>query len=130
MNILIVDDSQSIREFISALLATIGKFKVDQCEDGNSALVKINNAFYIPYDLVITDMNMPGMTGLELLKIVRSNEKSKKTPVVILTADTAKESISEAVSLGISGYIVKPFKPDKFISDIQKVINSIKPKGI
>lgn len=130
MNILIVDDSQSIRELIRAMLATIGKFKVDQSEDGNSALARINNSFYLPYDLIITDMNMPGMTGLELLKVIRSTEKAKNIPVVILTADTAKESIAEAVSLGISGYIVKPFKPDKFISDIQKIINSTKPKGL
>ncbi|MBI5430094.1 MAG: response regulator [Nitrosomonadales bacterium] len=126
MNILIVDDAKSIRDLIRALLATIGKFDIDQCEDGNSALFKINSN---SYDLVITDMNMPGMTGLELLKAIRSSENAKKVPVVLLTADSARESISEAIALGISGYIIKPFKPDKFISDIQKVITASMPPG-
>ena len=117
--ILIVDDMASIRSLIKAVIYSFGKYIVEEATNGASALQKLKLE---KYDLVISDWNMPEMSGIELLRAIRSDEALKETPVVLLTAETKKENIQEAVSLGINGYIAKPFTPDSLITSLKRVI--------
>lgn len=117
--ILIVDDMSSIRSLIKGIVQSLGNFDVDEASSGVSALQKMQTR---RYDLLISDWNMPEMSGIELLKTIRQDESLKTTPVILLTAEVTKENIREAVSLGINGYIVKPFTPDSLITSLKKII--------
>ncbi|MGI9321813.1 MAG: chemotaxis response regulator CheY [Thiogranum sp.] len=105
-NILIVDDVSTMRRIIRNLLRDLGFNNIQEAADGNTALPMLQND---NIDFLVTDWNMPGMTGIDLLKAVRADEKLAALPVLMLTAESNREQIIEAAQAGVNGYIVKPF---------------------
>lgn len=114
--ILIVDDFSSIRSLIKVVVNTLRPSEVVEAGDGAIALAKLKQQ---PFDLVITDWNMPNMSGLQLLEAIRGDEVLKAIPVILLTAETTKENIGDAVRLGVNGYIAKPFTPEKLLAALK-----------
>ena len=108
MKILVVDDFSTMRRIIKNLLRDLGFNNTSEADDGLTALPMLKTG---KFDLLVTDWNMPGMQGIDLLKAVRSeaDEKLKNIPVLMVTAEQKKEQIVEAAQAGINGYIVKPF---------------------
>jgi two-component system chemotaxis response regulator CheY len=121
MKFLVVDDYSTMRRIIKNLLHDLGYANVTEADDGNTALPLLQNG---SFDFLITDWNMPGMAGLDLLKAVRSNEKLKKMPVLMLTAEAKREQIVEAAQAGVSGYVIKPFTAQTLKEKIDKILES------
>lgn len=115
--ILTVDDSASMRQMIAFTLERAG-YNVVQAEDGRDGLAKMSAEI----DLVLTDLNMPNMNGLELTRQIRANAGYKFTPVVLLTTESQVEKKAEGKAAGATGWIVKPFEPEKLLAVVQKVI--------
>ena len=106
MKFLVVDDFSTMRRIVRNLLKELGHTEVDEAEDGAIALDKLRHG---SFDFVVTDWNMPNMTGIELLKHIRQDAALKALPVLMITAEAKKENIIAAAQAGASGYIVKPF---------------------
>lgn len=106
LKFLVVDDFSTMRRIVRNLLKELGYTNVDEAEDGIVALQKLNGG---NFQFVITDWNMPNMTGIDLLKNIRADAALKHLPVLMITAEAKKENIVEAAQSGASGYIVKPF---------------------
>ena len=106
LKFLVVDDFSTMRRIVRNLLKELGYTNVDEAEDGVAALQKLKGG---TFQFVVTDWNMPNMTGLELLKAIRADAGLKHLPVLMITAEAKKENIIEAAQSGASGYIVKPF---------------------
>ena len=113
-----VEDSTSLREMISFVMKEAG-YDVVEAQDGQDALSKMNGS---PVDMVITDLNMPIMNGIELTKSLRSNPKYKFIPIVFLTTESQIQKKDAAKDAGATGWIVKPFKPDHLLKVIKKVL--------
>ena len=118
MNILVVDDFSTMRRIIKNLLHDLGYAKVTEADDGNTALPLLKNG---NFDFLITDWNMPGMPGLELLKQVRADARLAKLPVLMLTAEAKREQIVDAAQAGVSGYVIKPFTAATLKEKIDKI---------
>tara|TARA_B100000809_G_scaffold195410_1_gene194790 strand:- start:12246 stop:12605 length:360 start_codon:yes stop_codon:yes gene_type:complete len=118
MRILIVDDSESIRELVASYLEEAG-FKVYKGINGKDAYEKIKN---ITVDLVITDLNMPEMDGIMLVIALRKDPKYKFLPILILTTETEAEKRQQAKEAGATGWIVKPFVKERLLKMINKVV--------
>ena len=116
---LVVDDFATMRKIVRNLLRQLGYQQIDEAEDGVVALRKLKAT---KYDMIICDWNMPNMTGIELLKEVRSDESVKAIPFLMVTAEANKENVIEAVKAGVSNYIVKPFTADTLSGKIDAVI--------
>lgn len=118
--ILVVDDFSTMRRIVKNLLKELGYNHVDEAEDGVIALQKIQN---ISYDFIISDWNMPNMSGIELLKAIRANTNPsiKALPLLMVTAEAKKENIVEAAQSGASGYVVKPFTAATLEEKINKI---------
>lgn len=106
LKFLVVDDFSTMRRIVRNLLKELGYTNVDEAEDGVVALQKLRSG---NFEFVVTDWNMPNMTGIELLKAIRADDGLKHLPVLMITAEAKKENIIEAAQSGASGYIVKPF---------------------
>lgn len=106
MKFLIVDDFSTMRRIIRNLLKELEFTNADEAEDGVAALNKLHGG---NFDFVVSDWNMPNMTGIELLKAIRADATLKHLPVLMVTAEAKKENIIEAAQAGASGYVVKPF---------------------
>jgi two-component system, chemotaxis family, chemotaxis protein CheY len=119
MRILVVDDAQTMRRIIVNLLRQLGFTNMTEADDGTTAWDKLN-AEHI--DMVISDWNMPKMTGIDLLKKVRESEKYKLTPFIMVTAEGKRENVIAAVQAGVSNYIVKPFNAATLKEKMTKVI--------
>ncbi len=113
MKILLVDDKASIRRAMRTILVNLGMTDITEAVDGEEAWHEVNNAFIkgddFSYDLIVSDMEMPKMTGLELLRAVRNSDELKRTPFIMATTVTAKQIIIETMRLGVQAYIIKPF---------------------
>ncbi len=118
MRFLVVDDFSTMRRIVRNLLKELGFSNVDEAEDGQVALHKLKNS---QFDFVVTDWNMPNMTGIELLKAIRADAQLKHLPVMMVTAEAKKENIIEAATAGASGYIVKPFTAATLDEKLKKV---------
>lgn len=118
---LVVDDFSTMRRIIKNLLHDLGYSNVTEADDGKTALPMLQTG---SYDFLITDWNMPGMAGLDLLKAVRANEKLKKLPVLMLTAEAKREQIVEAAQAGVSGYVIKPFTAQTLKEKIDKILQN------
>ena len=114
----VVDDSATMRRIVVNALRRIGHADLVEATDGNDALGKCDASI----DLVITDWNMPGMGGLDLVKALRGNAPVAKTPVIVVTARSAQEDILQAVEAGVSGYILKPFTPQVLKEKISQIM--------
>jgi two-component system chemotaxis response regulator CheY len=121
MKILIVDDFSTMRRIIKNILRQLGLTNVHEADDGTTAWPKIQAE---DFDLIITDWNMPKMSGLELLKAIRSDENLKDLPVLMVTAEALKENIIEAVKAGVSNYIVKPFTAETMQEKLNKIFGA------
>ena len=119
--ILIVDDFSTMRRIVKNLLRDLGYTNTDEADDGTTALPKLQTG---TFGFLISDWNMPGMDGLELLKAVRADPKLKDMPVLMLTAEAKKEQIVEAAKAGVSGYIVKPFTAQTLKEKIDKIFGA------
>ncbi len=122
MRFLVVDDFSTMRRIVRNLLKELGFSNGDEAEDGQVALHKLKNS---QFDFVVTDWNMPNMTGIELLKAVRADPQLKHLPVLMVTAEAKKENIIEAATAGASGYIVKPFTAATLDEKLKKVFSSM-----
>ena len=121
MKFLVVDDYSTMRRIVKNLLHDLGYANVTEADDGKTALPLLQNG---NFDFLITDWNMPGMPGLDLLKAVRSTEKLKKLPVLMLTAEAKREQIVEAAQAGVSGYVIKPFTAVTLKEKIDKILGA------
>lgn len=106
IRILIVDDFSTMRRIVKNLLNDLGFTNTAEADDGTTALVELQKA---KFDLVVTDWNMPGMPGIDLLKAIRADESLAKIPVLMVTAEAKREQIIEAAQAGVNGYVIKPF---------------------
>jgi len=113
-----VDDSASVRQMVSFTLENAG-YGVIAAEDGKDALAKINGA---GVKMVITDLNMPNMDGIELIKALRAEAAYKFIPIVFLTTESQDSKKQEGKAAGATGWIVKPFKPDQLLGVVKKVL--------
>ena len=119
LNFLVVDDFSTMRRIIKNLLHDLGYANVTEADDGSTALPLLKDG---NFDFLITDWNMPGMPGLELLKIVRADARLGKMPVLMLTAEAKREQIVEAAQAGVSGYVIKPFTAATLKEKIDKIL--------
>ena len=126
MKILIVDDFSTMRRIIKNLLRDLGFENVQEADDGVSALPMLKDG---DFEFLITDWNMPGMTGIDLLKSVRADEKLSTLPVLLVTAEAKKEQIVEAAQAGVNGYIVKPFTAGTLKEKLDKIFERLKAAG-
>ena len=122
MKILVVDDFSTMRTIMRNLLSEIGYRKHHEADDGTTALPMLRQG---DFDFLITDWNMPGMDGIELLKRVRADEKLSSLPVLLVTAEAKKEQIVEAAQAGVNGYIVKPFTAAVLNDKIDQIFRRI-----
>lgn len=116
--IMTVDDSSSVRQMVGLTLKDAG-YDVSEGVDGADALAKLKAA---PVDMVITDLNMPNMDGIQLIRELRALPQFKFTPIVMLTTESQGSRKQEGKAAGATGWIVKPFKPDQLIGVIKKVL--------
>jgi two-component system, chemotaxis family, chemotaxis protein CheY len=121
MKFLVVDDFSTMRRIIKNLLHDLGYANVTEADDGQTALPMLQGG---SFDFLITDWNMPGMPGLDLLKAVRADAKLKQMPVLMLTAESKREQIVEAAQAGVNGYVIKPFTAVTLKEKIDKILES------
>ena len=126
MKILIVDDFSTMRRIIKNLLGELGYTNITEADDGSSALPMLKNG---NFNFLVTDWNMPIMTGIELLKAVRADERLKTLPVLMVTAEAKREQIVEAAQAGVNGYIIKPFTAETLREKIGKIFERIDAGG-
>jgi len=119
MKVLVVDDFATMRRIIKGVLKQLGFSNIIEAEDGNLALEELKKE---EIGLIVSDWNMPNMSGLDLLKAVRGDENLKDTPFIMVTAEGQKESVIEAVKAGVSNYIIKPFTSETFGEKLKKVL--------
>lgn len=118
MKILVVDDFSTMRRIIKNILKQLGYSEVDEAEDGSQALMKLRAG---SFDFIISDWNMPNMTGLELLQAVRSESSLKDIKFLMVTAEALQENVIAAVQAGVNNYIVKPFTAETLKEKIDKI---------
>lgn len=119
LKFLVVDDFSTMRRIIRNLLKELGFTNVDEAEDGVAALARLKAG---SFDFVVSDWNMPNMTGIELLRAIRADETLRHLPVLMVTAEAKKENIVEAAQAGASGYVVKPFTAATLDEKIGKIL--------
>jgi two-component system chemotaxis response regulator CheY len=124
MKVLVVDDYSTMRRIIRNLLTQIGYTDIDEASDGGDALQKLRS---VHYGLVISDWNMEPMTGYDLLKQVRADDKLKTTPFIMVTAESKTDNVIAAKKAGVDNYIVKPFNAATLQQKINSVMTPAKP---
>ncbi|SQD80607.1 chemotaxis response regulator CheY [Moritella yayanosii] len=122
IKILIVDDFSTMRRIIKNLLRDLGFSNTFEADDGNTALPMLKNG---NYDFVVTDWNMPGMQGIDLLKEIRKDQALCHIPVLMVTAEAKREQIIEAAQSGVNGYIIKPFTAATLKEKLEKIFERI-----
>jgi len=115
--IMTVDDSASVRQMVSLTLKDAGYSVIEAC-DGKDALGKLTG----PVDMIVTDLNMPNMDGIELIRAVRATAGYKFVPIVMLTTESQATKKDEGKAAGATGWIVKPFKPDQLLAVAKKLL--------
>ena len=121
LKFLVVDDFSTMRRIVKNLLNDLGYANVTEADDGNTALPILQAG---GIDFLVTDWNMPGMPGLDLLKAVRADPKLAKMPVLMLTAEAKREQIIEAAQAGVNGYVIKPFTAITLKEKIDKILGA------
>jgi len=125
MKILIVDDFSTMRRIIKNLLRDLGFTNTAEADDGTTALPMLQSG---SFDFLVTDWNMPGMSGIDLLRAVRADERLKHLPVLMVTAEAKRDQIIEAAQAGVNGYVVKPFTAQALKEKIEKVFERIEAR--
>lgn len=126
MKILVVDDFSTMRRIIKNLLKDLGFTNTDEADDGQTALPMLQNG---DFDFLITDWNMPGMSGMELLQACRNDERLKSLPILMVTAEAKRDQIIAAAEAGVNGYVVKPFTAAALQEKIEKIFERIEAAG-
>jgi two-component system chemotaxis response regulator CheY len=126
LRFLVVDDFSTMRRIVRNLLKELGYANADEAEDGAVALAKLKSE---KFDFVVSDWNMPNMTGIELLKSIRAEPALKHLPVLMVTAEARKENIIEAAQSGANGYIVKPFTAATLDEKLAKIFKTLDAKA-
>lgn len=122
MKILVVDDFSTMRRIVKNLLRDLGFTNTFEADNGKTALPMLQSG---DFDFLVTDWNMPGMTGIDLLKAVRADPKLAKLPVLMVTAEAKREQIILAAQTGVNGYVIKPFTAITLKEKIDKVFERI-----
>ncbi|QHS08712.1 chemotaxis response regulator CheY [Sinimarinibacterium sp. NLF-5-8] len=122
MRVLVVDDFSTMRRIVKNLLTDLGFTNIAEADDGKTAwpMLQAGN-----FDFVVTDWNMPGMTGIELLRNIRGDARIGKTPVLMVTAEAQREQIIEAAQAGVNGYIIKPFTAQTLKEKLDKIFQRL-----
>lgn len=123
---IVIDDHSTMRKILKKILNDLGYTNIDEAEDGHPALAKIKAAFAAndPYGCIISDWNMPGMQGIDLLKAVRKDPTAiKATPFLLATAEGEAANVLEAIKAGVSDYVVKPFTQATVTEKLFKIYN-------
>ncbi|MCF7971548.1 MAG: chemotaxis response regulator CheY [Methylococcaceae bacterium] len=126
MKILVVDDFSTMRRIVKNLLRDLGFTNTFEADDGKTALPMLKDG---SYDFLVTDWNMPGMTGIDLLKAVRADPKLVNLPVLMVTAEAKREQIILAAQMGVNGYVIKPFTAATLREKIEKIFERIDKAG-
>lgn len=126
MRILVVDDMATMRKIVKRMLSEIGFKSIEEAEDGKPAwdLIQQRHDEGQPYEFVVSDWNMPEMSGLDLLKNVRDDDRFKKLPFLMVTAEAEQSNVITAVKAGVSNYVVKPFAKDTLMGKIEKIFGT------
>ena len=127
LKFLVVDDFSTMRRIVRNLLKELGFSNVDEAEDGVAALHKLKSG---TFDFVVSDWNMPNMTGIDLLRAIRADAALKHLPVLMITAEAKKENIVEAAQAGASGYVVKPFTAATLDEKLNKIFQTMQKAGV
>jgi len=122
MRILVVDDFSTMRRIVKNLLAELGFNNTAEAEDGASAFAVLKRG---GFDFVVTDWNMPDVTGIELLQMIRAHDTLKTLPVLMVTAENKRDQIIEAAKAGVNGYIIKPFNAEKLQETLNKIFERL-----
>lgn len=118
MKVLVVDDFSTMRRIVKNLLRDLGFTNISEADDGSTALPMLQGG---DFDFVVTDWNMPGMQGIDLLKAIRADASLSHIPVLLITAEAKKEQIVMAAQAGVNGYIVKPFTAATLKTKLDKI---------
>ncbi|MCJ8312213.1 MAG: chemotaxis protein CheY [Saccharospirillaceae bacterium] len=122
MKILVVDDFSTMRRIVKNLLRDLGFTNTQEADDGSTAWPMLESG---NFDFVVTDWNMPNMTGIELLQKIRSSDRLKDTPVLMVTAEAKRDQIVAAAQAGVNGYVVKPFTAAALKEKIEKIFERV-----
>ncbi|HQS02078.1 MAG: response regulator [Halothiobacillus sp. 24-54-40] len=122
MKILVVDDFSTMRRIIKNLLKELGFTNIEEADDGATALPMLKQGHF---EFLVTDWNMPGMTGIDLLKAVRADPALAHLPVLMVTAEAKREQIIMAAQAGVNGYVVKPFNGPTLKEKIDKIFERV-----
>lgn len=120
---MVVDDFATMRKIIKKVLSELGYTNVEEAEDGKPAFeaIKKASAEGRPFEFVISDWNMPGMTGIDLLKSVKGDPQLKHLPFLMVTAESEQKNIVEAAKAGVSDYVVKPFNAQTLKMKLERI---------
>lgn len=116
-HVLTVDDSKTIRDMVTFTLKRAG-YEVSEAADGNAGLALVNQR---RFDCVLTDLNMPGLDGVGLTKAIRNSTLNRATPILLLTTESDPGKKADGRAAGATGWLVKPFNPDKLVETVRKV---------
>lgn len=122
MKILVVDDFSTMRRIVKNLLRDLGFTNTHEADDGTTAWPMLQTG---DYDFLVTDWNMPGMSGIELLQKVRADDRLKTLPVLMVTAEAKRDQIVAAAQAGVNGYVVKPFTAAALKEKIEKIFERV-----
>jgi two-component system, chemotaxis family, chemotaxis protein CheY len=122
MKVLVVDDFSTMRRIVKNLLRDLGFTNIQEADDGSTALPMLKEG---EFDFVVTDWNMPGMQGIDLLKAIRADASLSHIPVLLITAEAKKEQIVMAAQAGVNGYIVKPFTAATLKAKLDKIFERL-----
>jgi len=122
MKVLVVDDFSTMRRIVKNLLRDLGFTNISEADDGSTALPMLKEG---SFDFVVTDSNMPGMQGIDLLKAIRADANLSHIPVLLITAEAKKEQIVMAAQAGVNGYIVKPFTAATLNAKLDKIFERL-----
>jgi two-component system chemotaxis response regulator CheY len=121
MRFLIVDDSSTMRRII---INTLNKLGHKECHEAANGREGVERLATTPVDMIITDWNMPEMSGIDFIRAVRANDATKQLPVLMVTTNAAEDDIVEALKAGVNNYVVKPFTPDTIKEKIQAALKA------
>lgn len=122
IKVLVVDDFSTMRRIIKNLLRDIGFTNIQEADDGSTALPMLQSG---DFEFVVTDWNMPGMQGIDLLRAIRADANLSHIPVLMVTAEAKKEQIVMAAQAGVNGYIVKPFTAATLKTKLDKIFERL-----
>ncbi|MCP4021371.1 MAG: response regulator [Desulfobacteraceae bacterium] len=125
MKVLIADNSLTMRRIVRRFFANNGFYNIEEAKNGKEALEIIDSS---DIDLIISDLHMPVIGGMNLLKKVKTNSKTEKIPFIVLTVEANQKTMNKAISLMVDSYIVKPISEDMFIAEVERVLKSTQVK--